>query len=122
MDLKGRMYHSKTLPLIQEQWNNFPFYYKPFRPYRIIKDLTIMPGATLTIEAGVEVHIWPNVRILVLGQLIAEGTYWLPIRFKPINTTEYAEIHGRATSRYRRSTIDRELSRNNRAVDRYVHI
>jgi len=33
-----------------------------------------MPGASLTIEKNVEVHIWPNVRILVYGDLIADGT------------------------------------------------
>lgn len=54
-DLQGRMYESKTLKLNREKWHQFPFYYKPYRPYRIIKDLTIMPGATLTIEKGVEV-------------------------------------------------------------------
>ncbi|GMS79584.1 hypothetical protein PENTCL1PPCAC_1759, partial [Pristionchus entomophagus] len=102
-DLKGRMYESKTLSLIKERWNNFPHYYKPFRPYRITRDLTIMPGATLTIENGVEIHVWPNIRILVLGNLIANGTYYDPIRIKPINTTEYDEIKGRIGSRYKRS-------------------
>ncbi|GMT10248.1 hypothetical protein PFISCL1PPCAC_1545 [Pristionchus fissidentatus] len=104
-DLKGRMYESKTLTLVMERWNNFPRDYKPFRPYRITRDLTIMPGATLTIADGVEVHIWPNVRILVLGDLVANGTYWNPIRFKPINTTEYDEIKGRIGTRYKRSTM-----------------
>lgn len=66
-----------------------------------------MPGATLTIERNVEVHIWPNVRILVLGNFIADGTLWQPIRFKPINATEFAEQHGRVGTRYRRSTSRR---------------
>lgn len=52
-----------------------------------------------------QVHIWPNVRILVLGHLIAEGTFWEPIRFKPINITEYEEIQGQVPTRYRRSSI-----------------
>ncbi|KAK6052455.1 scavenger receptor cysteine-rich domain protein [Cooperia oncophora] len=64
-----------------------------------------MPGATLWIERGVEVHIWPNVRILVLGDLIADATYWEPIRFKPINTTEFDEMRGKIGTRYKRSTI-----------------
>ncbi|VDO43648.1 unnamed protein product [Haemonchus placei] len=104
-DLKGRMFESKNLTLIRERWPVFPNYYKPFRPYRITRDLTIMPGATLWIERGVEVHIWPNVRILVLGDLIADATYWEPIRFKPINTTEFDEMRGRIGTRYKRSTI-----------------
>lgn len=62
-----------------------------------------MPGATLIIEKNVEVHIWPNVRILVLGNLIADGTLWQPIRFKPINVTEYDESRGRIPTRYRRN-------------------
>ncbi|CAB3397311.1 unnamed protein product [Caenorhabditis bovis] len=101
-DLKGRMFESKNMTLITERWHNFPHYYRPFRPYRITRDLTIMPGATLTIESGVEVHIWPSVRILVLGNLIADGTYWQPIRFKPINTTEYDELKGRIPTEYKR--------------------
>lgn len=72
-----------------------------------LRDLTIMPGATLIIERNVEVHVWPNVRILVLGDLIADGTLWQPIRFKPINTTEYAEQHGRVGTRYRRLALNR---------------
>ncbi|KAJ1365161.1 hypothetical protein KIN20_025391 [Parelaphostrongylus tenuis] len=102
-DLKGRMFESKNLTLIRERWHEFPHYYKPFRPYRITRDLTIMPGATLWIEKGVEVHVWPNVRILVLGDLIADGTYWEPIRFKPINMTEFDEMRGKIGTRYKRS-------------------
>ncbi|VDN88624.1 unnamed protein product [Brugia pahangi] len=49
------------------------------------------------------VHVWPNVRILVLGNLRAEGTYWEPIRFKPINVTEYAKERDTITSRHKRS-------------------
>ncbi|EJW76655.1 hypothetical protein WUBG_12437, partial [Wuchereria bancrofti] len=62
-----------------------------------------MPGATLTIEKGVEVHVWPNVRILVLGNLKAEGTYWEPIRFKPINVTEYVKGRDTIMERHKRS-------------------
>jgi hypothetical protein len=61
-----------------------------------------MPGATLTIEKNVEVHVWPNVRILVLGNLIADGTLWQPISFKPINVTELAESQGRVGTQFRR--------------------
>ncbi|CAJ0963174.1 unnamed protein product, partial [Mesorhabditis belari] len=105
-DLKGRMFKDKTLKLEIETWPTMPFYNRPIRPYRITRDLTIMPGATLTIERGVEVHIWPNVRILVLGNLVADATYWEPVRFKPINVTEYEETRGRERGRYKRS-IDR---------------
>uniref|UniRef100_A0A915PUQ6 SRCR domain-containing protein n=1 Tax=Setaria digitata TaxID=48799 RepID=A0A915PUQ6_9BILA len=104
-NLNGRLYQSVNLTYNRERWHQFPFHFKPFQPYRIIKDLTIMPGVTLTIEKGVEVHVWPNVRILVLGNLKAEGTYWEPIRFKPINMTEYTEVNGAGASviRHKRS-------------------
>lgn len=38
-------------------------------PYQVESDLTIMPGATLFIEKGVEIEFYPNVGILVLGKL-----------------------------------------------------
>ncbi|CAI2352995.1 unnamed protein product [Caenorhabditis sp. 36 PRJEB53466] len=101
-DLHGRVYEDKNMTLITERWYEFPHYYRPFRPYRITRDVTIMPGATLYIQENVEVHIWPNVRILVLGNLVAEGSYWQPIRFKPINTTEYLEIKGKIPTEYRK--------------------
>ncbi|CAD5229908.1 unnamed protein product [Bursaphelenchus xylophilus] len=114
LDLKGRMYQSKNLSLNPERWYKFPYVYRPFRPYRVTRDLTIMPGATLTIERNVEVHVWPNVRILVLGNLIADGTLWQPIRFKPINATEWAEEQGTRPTRYRRHTT---LRRQKRRID-----
>jgi hypothetical protein len=71
--------------------------------FHLFSDLTIMPGATLTIERNVEVHVAPNVRILVLGNLIADGTLWQPILFKPINATEVLEEEGRVPTRYKRN-------------------
>uniref|UniRef100_A0A914HL06 SRCR domain-containing protein n=1 Tax=Globodera rostochiensis TaxID=31243 RepID=A0A914HL06_GLORO len=103
-DLRGRIWTDRRLALEPEKWYPFPYYYRPFRPYRITRDLTIMPGATLTIEKNVEVHVWPNVRILVYGSLIADATLWQPIRFKPINATEFAEQHGRRGTKYKRNT------------------
>lgn len=89
-DLKGRLFDTVTLERRRTKWTTFPYHYKPDRAYIIRRDLTIMPGATLIIEKGVEIHLYPNVRILVLGTLIAEGTYNEPIRFIPINQTEVA--------------------------------
>ncbi|MEM7372606.1 MAG: T9SS type A sorting domain-containing protein [Bacteroidota bacterium] len=43
-------------------------------PYHIINDIYIGNGATLTIEAGVEVLCDSNVQIYILGSLIANGT------------------------------------------------
>uniref|UniRef100_A0A7E4VD53 SRCR domain-containing protein n=1 Tax=Panagrellus redivivus TaxID=6233 RepID=A0A7E4VD53_PANRE len=110
-DLHGRMYQSKNLTLEPEQWYKFPFFYRPFRPYRITRDLTIMPGATLFIEKNVEVHVYPNVRILVLGDLIADATLWQPIRFLPVNATEILIEKSMMESRNKRSVVKRQRHR-----------
>uniref|UniRef100_A0A914YBH5 Ribosomal protein L21 n=1 Tax=Panagrolaimus superbus TaxID=310955 RepID=A0A914YBH5_9BILA len=70
-----------------------------------------MPGATLYIEKNVEIHIWPNVRILVLGNLIADATLWQPIRFLPLNVTEALEEKGKIGTRYKRSILKRPRHR-----------
>lgn len=80
-----------------------------------------MPGATLRIEKNVEVHVAPNVRILVLGDLIADGTLWQPIIFKPINATELLEEENRIPTRYRRSVFfSRRHKRNSDTAWRQV--
>ena len=53
-------------------------------PYQVRADLTVMPGATLHIGAGVEIEFYPNVGILVLGDLKADGTEQAPIRMRPV--------------------------------------
>ncbi|KRX14147.1 HHIP-like protein 1 [Trichinella nelsoni] len=107
-DLHGRLFKSLTMKRQREKWTIFPYWYKPDKPYYIRKDLTIMPGATLTIEPGVEVHIYPNVRILVLGTLIAQGTFWDPIRLKPINLTDVQRPkQPTSATRWRRDAIYR---------------
>ncbi|XP_003374613.1 putative scavenger receptor cysteine-rich domain protein [Trichinella spiralis] len=107
-DLHGRLFKSLTMKRQREKWTIFPYWYKPDKPYYIRKDLTIMPGATLTIEPGVEVHIYPNVRILVLGTLIAQGTFWDPIRLKPINLTDIQRPkQPTSATRWRRDAIYR---------------
>ena len=55
------------------------------QPYVVKSDLTVMPGASLIIEAGVELEFYPNIGILVLGQLTATGYPNDRIRFSPID-------------------------------------
>ena len=57
---------------------------KRSQPYIVNRDLTIMPEATLTIEAGVTLSFFPNVGILVVGNLIAVGREADRITFGPI--------------------------------------
>lgn len=53
-------------------------------PYIVKSDLTIMPGASLYINPGVEMEFYPNVGILVLGDLRASGTQDSYIKMRPV--------------------------------------
>ena len=53
-------------------------------PYQVRSDLTVLPGATLYIGAGVEMEFFPNVGILVLGDLKATGTQNNMIKMRPV--------------------------------------
>ena len=48
-------------------------------PYTVVGDITVLPGQTLTIEAGVELRFTANTGIMVEGRLLAQGTKNLPI-------------------------------------------
>jgi len=50
-------------------------------PYRIIGDLTIPLGVTLTIEPGVTVFFEPDTKIIINGTLAADGLEYQSIRF-----------------------------------------
>ena len=50
-------------------------------PYTVVGDITVLPGKTLTIEAGVELRFTANTGIMVEGRLLAQGTKNLPIKF-----------------------------------------
>ncbi|GFO27981.1 class a scavenger receptor srcr domain with c-type lectin domain [Plakobranchus ocellatus] len=69
--LGGRVDESRILP-------------ETGRPFVVDSDLTIMPGVTLTIPAGADLQFKPNVGILVLGRLIANGLPYSRIKFRPI--------------------------------------
>ncbi|KAK0049320.1 protein bark beetle [Biomphalaria pfeifferi] len=54
------------------------------KPYIVKSDLTIMPGVTLTIPPGTELQFLPNVGILVLGRLVANGLAYSRIKMRPL--------------------------------------
>ncbi|CAG5132059.1 unnamed protein product, partial [Candidula unifasciata] len=54
------------------------------RPYIVTSDLTVMPGVTLTITGGTELQFMPDVGILVLGRLVANGLPNSRIKFQPL--------------------------------------
>lgn len=68
--LGGRL--TKTLTLIYRK-----------EPYIVESDLTVMPNVKLNIERGVTIEFLPNVGILVLGDLVAAGTFDKPILMRP---------------------------------------
>jgi len=63
-------------------------------PYVVERDLTVMKGVSLTIEAGTELQFFPNIGILVLGSLVALGTEESPVRLGPVPKLLY-ETPGR---------------------------
>lgn len=54
-------------------------------PYRVIADLKIESGDTLTIEPGVELYFDDNISIIVEGVLISNGTRYRRIYFSAYN-------------------------------------
>ena len=71
---------------------NYRLIARPGRPYVIRSDLTVMPGATLSIEPGVEMEFYPSVGILVLGTLHAQGNLERNIIMRPVelqNVNDY---------------------------------
>ena len=58
-------------------------------PYIVSRDLTVMNGVSLTIEAGTELQFYPNIGILVLGSLVALGTKDSPVRLSPVPKSQY---------------------------------
>ncbi|XP_048517043.1 protein bark beetle isoform X2 [Dendroctonus ponderosae] len=70
-NLRGRIYEDLTLSSRTE-------------PYIIQSDLTILPNVTMTIQPGVTMEFAPNIGILVLGTLRAEGTEGNEITMRPL--------------------------------------
>lgn len=54
-------------------------------PYIVTSDITVMPRASLLIDPGVEMQFYPNIGILVLGSMTANGRSYDRIKFKPVD-------------------------------------
>lgn len=80
------------------------------RPYIVESDLTVMPGVTLTIPPGTELQFMPNIGILVLGRLVANGLPYSRIKFLPIQPSNNLKNDGKrkrhlqATEKYKRDS------------------
>jgi hypothetical protein len=61
-------------------------------PYRITESFLIVPEATLTIDAGVEVRMGPNVSIHCQGRIVAQGTEQHPIAFRSLEKAPWDKI------------------------------
>lgn len=70
--LGGRLYQDLTIPYRAS-------------PYVINADITVMPKTTLTINPGVVMEFGPNVGILVLGRLRAQGMKGYEITMRPLS-------------------------------------
>ena len=90
-DLGGRLHESIRLLA------------RPGRPYVIRRDLTVMPGVTLTIEPGAELEFYPSVGILVLGTLHAQGNIDRNIIMRPVRLDQ---VEGNVVGRIRRSSFE----------------
>ena len=66
--VRGRVSANTTIPLSGS-------------PYTVVGDITVLPGQTLLIEAGVELRFTTNRGMMVEGRLLAQGTENLPIKF-----------------------------------------
>jgi hypothetical protein len=91
-------------------------------PYQVRSDITILPGATLYIAAGVEMEFYPNVGILVLGDLKATGTLTSLIKMRPVRKADnrmpyYSSIF--SNSRPRTATTHQNNPENN---GKYVNL
>lgn len=63
-------------------------------PYVMTDTVTILPGVTLTIEAGVEVQAGVDTAVEVNGTLLALGTLGQPITFTSITETSHGDWYG----------------------------
>lgn len=52
------------------------------KPYLIYDSLVVAPNYTLTIEPGAKLHFHKGSRLYVLGTVVANGTFELPITFQ----------------------------------------
>ncbi|GFR58263.1 neurotrypsin [Elysia marginata] len=92
------------------------------RPFVVVSDLTIMPGITLTIPPGADLQFQPNVGILVLGRLVANGLPYSRIKFRPIqpSTTPFPRVARSAS--LSDSPSDAGTMRERREVDTQVGV
>lgn len=73
-------------------------------PYKVLSDVTVMPGVTLKIEPGTVLHFSPNVGILVLGTLQARGLVHNRIQMFP-SPTRVAQ----GSSKVKRSAVPEKV-------------
>ena len=55
-------------------------------PYTVISDVEVADNATLRIEPGVVVEFARNTGLQIKGRVVAEGTAWDRISFRPVST------------------------------------
>ncbi|KAF2901827.1 hypothetical protein ILUMI_04359, partial [Ignelater luminosus] len=84
-------------------------------PYIINADITVMPKITLTIHPGVIMEFGPNVGILVLGTLKAEGVKGYEIAMRPLT-----QIGSLETNNVVKRSVDDISNRNKRDLEKFA--
>lgn len=88
-------------------------------PYRILDgNVTVPPGATLTVEAGVRVEVGPGLLIFIEGALDAQGLAATPVVFT--SSTESGswvsmQFEAQSTGVLRHTVVERSLTLQSRA-------
>ncbi|BES98492.1 Scavenger receptor cysteine-rich domain [Nesidiocoris tenuis] len=103
--LGGRLKESLTL-------------YPQPKPYKVMSDLTVLPGVVLTITPGVELEFAPRVGILVLGTLVARGVRDREIHMRPL-TARYSDYIQPMTEQTVRLCTPHNCTGNEGFVERY---
>ncbi|GIY58670.1 protein bark beetle [Caerostris darwini] len=82
-------------------------------PYIVSSDLTVMHGATLFIDPGVVLEFYPSVGILVLGDLVAQGTKEDPVTMRPAKIFDERRFRRQAKSILSRFCVDGKCGKRN---------
>jgi hypothetical protein len=73
----------------------------PVNRYTVVNDITVKPGARLTLKSGTVLNFLNGVGMLVLGELAVEGVFSSPVRFTLSNRQQ--QLHSQLNMR---SAID----------------
>lgn len=83
------VYSAQATTYIGQHIEKNTTWYKANSPYIVTLDLNVNKGVTLTIEAGTKVLFTKETRMVVMGNLIAQGTKSQKISFTGLNEDDW---------------------------------